>query len=275
MSETPNNGTSKSNNINGINALLSEVNSLVQTPIEKTNMKAPQEAVVEVVGQLEKAIQETSGKLQASLDNANSLRSQLALKEMELSNTQRKIQDLEDQHKIALTAAETGSSSQISELTAAHQKAINAKNENQKLMKANLNNRIENLESELTTQREQFSTLQSDKLSLENEKEGLESEIKKYKTQLSNAVKAIQSLKKKVVNYNKSYKVLEDQISQIYGKYSNNSGVLNTNTIIKKATGMNLTLGGAKKRKSKTIKSKKPKKSVKSKKSKKSAKKRV
>ena len=249
MSETGNGTGNKTRNENGnengninIKMLLDEVNTLVNTPIRKQNMKVPQEAVVQVVGQLERAIQKTSGRLQASLDNADSLRNKLASKETELSSTQRRITELEEEHKIALAAAETGSSGKMSELAAAHQKAINFKNANKERMKANLNDRITSIESELASERKNFTTLQSEKLSLENKKQGLEGEIKEYKSKLSEAVKAIQKLKEKVKNYNKSYKILEDQISQIYGKYSNNSGVLTTNTnkIIKKATGMNL-----------------------------------
>ncbi len=275
------------NNINNINTLLSEVNELVNKNIVEPNKKKPEVAIAEVVGQLETVVRTTSSRLQASMENSEKLRSEIATKTLETSTLERQIRELESQHATALEAAKSGSSSKIANLESSHKEALNARNRNKQNMKAELNNRISVIEEQLEDKRIQLEELEEKKLQLESEKEDLSNTIKEYKSNLLKAVESIKRLKTKISNYNKSYQELQEKITEIYTKYSSTNGELltNENSIIEKAGGILVKqspiepsveevvqqtgepkLGGAKKRKSKSIKLTKSKKSVKSKK---------
>lgn len=286
------NGNVKNFNISSLNTLLNSVSNLV-----KPEIKSSGTIVTEVVKKLENVIQTTSNKLDTSEQTSKQLDQELSVTKLEITNLQEEIEQLRKTHKQEINILKASSNSnknaKIAELSTIHNQALLNKNTASKEIQNKLEQQRNNISRELESKSNELISLQSQYRNLEEQKNAVESEIEKYKSSLSRAGVAIQSLKQKITNYNRSYKELETQISTIYGKYSHNGELLtNSNEIIKRVKGESVVTepvpeteepleGGSKKRITRKSKSTKPKskqtksKSKKSTKTKKVSKKRV
>jgi chromosome segregation ATPase len=224
-------------NIKALEALIAEANAVIAPkPVTANGNKSPklledpQQALTSVVSVLESTITDINGKLSQSKSDLESVTSELERSTQRIEALEAERDQLIASHEKALAAATASSSSEknaaIEKLTKNHSNALKQKNANFAQQREALENRIADVEGQL-------STAQAANAELLAERVKLAAQIEGYKSALTKASKKITELTAKVKNYNQSYKALQSQITTIYNRYKNESGgVKSSNQIV-------------------------------------------